>query len=202
MAEFRVRRHIAAEGRLPMVCMRCGVPATILKSKRMTYKPGWLAWLLFSAIFFFPILLVHLILSLVLEKRSILNAPLCKRHEGHWQVRSLVLWSLFLGACALGIGGIVVLPHNIGGLLCFGSGIAALGWWITTAVLSETSLHATEITDDVMTLTGVSQEFLDAVVNLTNAEMADRLKEQLYFRPSSPDDPPGPEDQFYDPHKQ
>lgn len=84
MAEFRVRYHVAAEGRLPMICMRCGRPATTRKERRMVYKPGWVVWLLIVGILFLPLLLAYLIVALCLEKRC---GAFCSRHWTEFKTR-------------------------------------------------------------------------------------------------------------------
>src|SRR5271166_3724350 len=100
MPEFRVRRYVASQSQLPMICMLCGAPATTRKSKRMVYRPSWVLALILLGV------LPYLIVALILEKRCVLQAPCCSRHEGHWRMRTLILWGIFLGASVLGIAGI------------------------------------------------------------------------------------------------
>jgi hypothetical protein len=191
MAEFRVRRHVAAEGRLPMICMLCGAPATTRKNKRMIYKPSWILMLILLGV------LPYFIVSFALEKRALLVAPLCERHQGHWRTRNLVLWGIFLSACVLA-GAALLAGKQFGGFLCMGACCIGLVWLVTAAVLYETSLHATEITTEGMTLTGVSLHFLDALRTVQPPPQV-KLEEQRYFQSSPRSDAPGPADEFYDP---
>jgi len=191
MPEFRVRRYVAAEGQLPMICMLCGARATTRKSKRMVYRPSWVLALMLLGV------LPYLIVAFILEKRCVLQAPFCSHHEGHWRTRTLILWGVFLGACVLGVAGIAV-GQDVGGALCGVSCVVLLAWLITAAVLHETSLHATEITDEGMTLTGVSVQFLNAL-RMAPAPPNMPLQEQAYFRRSAQPGMPGPGDQYYDP---
>lgn len=194
MAEFRVSRYVAQDGQLPMICMRCGAPAIAYRKKGMTYRPGWVLLLILLG------LLPFLIVALITEKRCRLMAPLCEQHEGHWRVRRLWLWGIFLSAVVIGVGGLVTRNDSIMGMACFASAIIGLGWLITAAVLHETSIHSTEITDAGMTLVGVSQRFLDALYSQPRTNPSGRLEEQEYFRPGGRGErPPGPGDQYYNP---
>jgi hypothetical protein len=185
-----------------MICMRCGAPATVTKRKRMTYRPGWVLILILFG------LLPFLIVSLILEKRCRLVAPFCEQHRGHWSVRSLWLWGIFMTAFAIGVAGIAMvaaLPAgrsggDIFGVTCPLSLVILLGWLITAAVLHETSIHATEITDYGMTLACVSERFLNALYQQQRANPYARLEEQQYFGQGQRRDvPSGPGDQYYDP---
>jgi hypothetical protein len=193
MPEFRVRRHVAAEALLPPICMRCGAPATAWRRKRMVYRPSWVLVLLLAGV------VPYLIVALILEKRCKLQAPFCERHKEHWTVRALVLWIVFLSACVLGAAALVAGGKDISGVLCVASCVVLLGWLITAAVLHETSIHATEITDEGMTLTCVSAAFLNAL-RTAPAPPSVAMEEQGYFRPEPyPNTAPGPADQYYDP---
>jgi len=191
MAEFRVRRHIAAEGRLPMICMLCGEPAVTQKSKRMIYKPSWTLVLLL--LFVLP----YFVAAILLEKRATLVAPFCTRHQGHWRNRTLVLWGIFLVACTLAVAAVVV-SEPVAYRCLFVMFCVGFGWLITAAILYETSLHTTEITREGMTITGVSVHFLEALRDVQRQPTVN-LEEQGYFQSAPRSDAPGPADEFYDP---
>ena len=86
-----IRLHVQqADGRLPMVCMRCGEPANVVKTKKLSYYPRWLILLVLGGV---PGLLLLVILALVLRKRATLQTPLCDRHQGHWTIRLAIGWA-------------------------------------------------------------------------------------------------------------
>jgi hypothetical protein len=80
-----IRLHVQqANGRLPMVCIRCGEPATVVRTKTMSYYPRWLIFLVLGGL---PGLLLIVVLALGLRKRARLQTPLCDRHQNHWTIR-------------------------------------------------------------------------------------------------------------------
>src|ERR1700720_2814473 len=102
MAFLRLHRE-QADGQLPMVCMRCGDPANIVKTKRLYWFPRWV-YLLFLI---HPILVV--IFALILTRRARIQAPLCERHRWHWLVRQAFVWLTLLGLLILGAGVVFLL---------------------------------------------------------------------------------------------
>jgi hypothetical protein len=168
-----IRLHVQqAEGHLPMVCMRCGAPATVLKVKKMSWYPRWIIVLIVVGA---PGLLLGLILALVLRKTARLHAPLCEDHQGHWTTRLVINWVIGVLAIGLSVGGFIGFialdsarprgPNTDGlmAMMCIGSLVAFFGWLIMAAILHNTSIRPDEITRTHILLAGVSETFVDAV---------------------------------------
>src|ERR1700722_12168700 len=86
-----------ANGYFPAVCMVCGQPATMTKTKAMSWCPPWVGVLILFGV------LPYAVVAAILTKRAAVQAPFCDRHHGHWVNRLLLLWSLvfvfgFIGA--------------------------------------------------------------------------------------------------------
>jgi hypothetical protein len=75
---------------LPDVCLRCGAPATLHKSKTFSWHPPWVYVLLIAG------LLPFAIVAIVLTKRRRVEAPLCEQHKHHWLIRQLLILPTFL----------------------------------------------------------------------------------------------------------
>src|SRR5262245_28530139 len=102
MAQIRLGRY-EAEGGLPRVCMRCGAPATLFKTKNFSWYPSWVYILLLAG------LLPFAIVALIMQKKMRVSAPLCDQHKHHWVwptaaavVALLLLLGMLFGGIALG----------------------------------------------------------------------------------------------------
>ena len=166
-----IRLHVKqADGGLPMVCMRCGEAATIVKTKKMSYYPRWLILLVLAGA---PGIIILGILALILRKRARLQAPFCEQHQGHWTIRLAVSWAAATVVGIFGIASIVVLillenagPRHgdvLSPFLCFGGLVVFIGLLILLAVLQNTSIRPDEITATHILLNGVSDAFVTAV---------------------------------------
>jgi hypothetical protein len=166
-----IRLHVQqADGGLPMVCMRCGEPATVVKTKKMSYYPRWLLVLVLAGGLGVMILVP---LALILRKRATLQAPLCDRHQSHWTLRTAISWAAAVTVILAGIASFVVfiLVDNAGPrnadifmpLLCFGGIFLFIGLLILVAVLQNTAIRPDEITRTHILLNGVSDAFVTAV---------------------------------------
>src|ERR1700693_44489 len=102
MAEIRLHLD-EADGGLPTVCMRCGEPATVGKSRRMSWCPPWVGVLILVG------LVPYVIVALILTKRTLVQAPFCDQHKGHWLKRMLIGLGTFLGVAIVGVGSFVLL---------------------------------------------------------------------------------------------
>jgi hypothetical protein len=162
-----------ADGRLPMVCMRCGEPATVTRSKNMSWCPPWVGVLILAG------LLPYLIVAIVLTKRTHVQGPFCDRHKGHWLSRVLIVASTAVLVAMVGIGAIVLVSaaprqrgdESLTGLVCLGGFVLFLAWLIAMMIVQNTAIRPKEITDYDIVLTGVCDAFVDAV------EEADRERE-------------------------
>src|SRR6516162_11189643 len=166
-----MRMHVdQANGGLPMVCMRCGDPALVVKSKKLSYYPRGL---LFLVLLGAPGLVLLLILALALRKTALLQAPLCERHQGHWTIRAVISWAgtiLVVLLCTAGLAFFIALidwrqrhAEDLGGLVCLASLGVFVVWLIVLAVLQNTAIRPDEITRTHILLNGVSDEFVQAV---------------------------------------
>jgi hypothetical protein len=166
-----IRLHVQqADGRLPMVCMRCGEPATVVKTKMMSYYPRWLILLVLMGL---PGLILLVILGLVLRKRARLQTPLCDKHQGHWTIRLAMGWAAAVVVIVMAIAGVVAIimlenagPRNadvFAPFLCFTWVFAFIGLLILLVILHSTSIRPDEITRTHILLNGVSEAFVTAV---------------------------------------
>ena len=165
MAEIRLRLR-EANGGLPDVCMCCGEPSTVLKSKNMSWCPPWVLVLILAG------LLPYAIVATILTRRATIQAPLCDQHKGHWFKRTM--WNvgtffLFAAIC----GGMFFLGVALGdngrqgdtfmGIACGLSALLGVTWLIILIVAQYTAIRPKEITDKDIPLTNVAKEFVDAV---------------------------------------
>jgi hypothetical protein len=168
MAEIRVRLR-EADGGLPDVCMCCGEPSTILKSKNLSWCPPWVGILILGG------LLPYLIVAMIMTKRTTIQAPLCDQHKGHWFNRTLLTVGTFFLFGAIGVGAFIlagILGNNgpgrrnddsFMGMACALSAVLGLAWLIILIIAQNTAIRPKEITDRDITLAGLSQAFVDAV---------------------------------------
>ena len=166
-----IRLHVKqADGGLPMICMRCGEPATVVKTKKMAYYPRWLLVFVVSGL---PGIILLGILALILMKRAQLQAPLCERHQNHWTIRLAISWAAAVAVVVLAIAGVVLLvildrpgpgPGDIlFPVLCSGGLFLFVGLMILLAIVQRTSITPDEITGTHILLNGVSEAFVTAV---------------------------------------
>jgi hypothetical protein len=187
MATVRLGRHEAKMGDLPQVCMCCGEAATEYRPKVFSRSPWWiyvpipLGMLPLLPLFgrpnewfilFLPSgLLPFFFLAYFLNRRMLVRAPLCDLHHFHWRWRSLLLF----GGLGLPIlaGLFYIAFENLGGaktiqpireVLLIIFAIALVLIWVTAAIaLKATAIHETVIDDNSITLTGVANEFVEAL---------------------------------------
>ena len=164
-----------ADGELPMVCMRCGEPATVVKTKNMAWCPPWVPVLILAGV------IVYIIVAIILTKRARLQAPLCDEHKGHWLYRQLIIWGTFLPLLVIGIAAVVGIsnaPNQVRNILCpfFGIGglVALIAGVVLLAVAQSTAIRPKEITDREILLEGVADEFVQAVEEMDRDRRARR----------------------------
>jgi hypothetical protein len=167
---------------LPSVCARCGTPAQHRVRRTFAWYPSWVILLLFAGV------LPYLIVSSVLRKQRTVPVPLCDRHAKHWRWRTILTYGALLGLCLVGVSSMVFADREWGptanmvaGLVCIGAVCALFPWLIMVLILQATSIRAVEITDDSITLTGLSQEFAD-VVHQQQEEMEGEPEEDFGVR--------------------
>jgi hypothetical protein len=167
MATVRLSRYEVEEQLLPAVCLQCGAPATRERRKAFSWYPPWINLLIFVG------LIPFLIVALVLTKRMTMHAPFCEEHRNHWNWRSWFVWLGLMLVMFLGFGAVVVaiILANRGvvngdtmvGLACVGTLLIGLIWLVAAAIIQQTAIRPTEITDRRLTLTNVSDYFIDAL---------------------------------------
>src|SRR5215471_12290618 len=123
-----IRLHVQqADGHLPMVCMRCGEPATVIKTKKLSWYPRWILAFVFLGA---PGILILVILAAVLRKSARLQAPFCGRHQGHWTIRLVITWVSTIAMVLIGVGLVLLMilldqarqrqPDVLGPFVCVG----------------------------------------------------------------------------------
>jgi hypothetical protein len=195
MAQIRLTRTELQHERLPGVCMSCGQQATLYKNKTFSWFPSWVWVLLLCSLWPF------LIVALILTKRMNVGVPLCDAHRYHWVKRNLFAILGLLLCAGLCFGGVLVsddldkngdpaLRDTIQSITFGGAGVLFVAWLITICVLQATAIRSVEITDETITLAGVSPRFIDAV----KRQLRDEDEYDLPERP-----PRGGSEQVYDP---
>lgn len=144
-----------ADGHLPMVCMRCGAPATVVETRIMKWYP-------FMASFY--------------ERKARLCAPLCAPHRNHWTKRTVATW--IAGICIAGFFvGTIFATDRIHGSIFTLTDATAFGFCIAivTAIVAieRSAIRPREITRTHILLSGVCEAFVDAV---ENAEIEHRVR--------------------------
>jgi len=159
MAQVTIGVLEAQEGHFPPVCIRCGRPAAVYKSTRLTWRPELVHVLLLGT--FVP----FVIFALLSRKRMRIKAPFCDAHRNYWLNRRILRLIAFvapvivLGA-ALFLFGTSDLPERLRtpwGLLW----IVSVVWLVLFAALRFTAIRPTKIDDESMDLSGASPEFVE-----------------------------------------
>ncbi len=151
-----------ADGYLPAVCMCCGEPATVTQTKRVKWHPPWAPG----------------IMALAMTRYATLQAPFCDKHKGHWFKWSMVLWGSFFLFLLLGGGSLIIalnLPRAMDTALliaCIGSGLLGIIWLGILIMCMSYSIRTAEITDEEISLVGVSKKFVEAVAEEERAQEA------------------------------
>src|SRR5262245_42447636 len=116
MATVVLRRNEVEEQSLPFVCLRCGRPAEVWKSKRF-------------------LLAMH---GPAAGKLTHIEVPLCKSHRRHWLWRGLIGWGVGGTLVACFLSGLLAVaepqevPANLRPALAvvFGIGFLGLVLWL------------------------------------------------------------------------
>jgi hypothetical protein len=167
MAQIRLYRSEVKEGRLPRICMRCGAEADAERRRDLTWYPPWVNLLVLIGV------LPAAIVAMILTKRMTVYAPVCANHKNHWLVRSLIIYGGLVGIILLALGAVFVLAMAdqgggrgqpvLTGIVCGGSVLLLIVWLVVVAIAQSTAIRPKEITDKTITLTGVSEEFVNTL---------------------------------------
>jgi hypothetical protein len=196
MAQVKMGRYEVEKRELPGVCARCGQPTRYYKTKNFSWYPPWIGITILIA------LPVFLILALVMTKRMTVGVPLCDKHKYHWGVRLAIILLGLLAVILIGVGALVLggmisdsdkdTGATIMGLGMAGAGVLFLVWLITVVVVQSTAIRPTEITDTSITLTGLSDAFVEAVESEAGREDDyDRPRPRPRSRPAPRDEDEG-----------
>jgi hypothetical protein len=81
----------------PEVCMKCGARSSVIVNKTFSWTPQWVgALVVVGLLLFLPLALIFIIVSAVMTKRMAVKVPLCDKHKGHWTMRMLIPFWVFL----------------------------------------------------------------------------------------------------------
>jgi hypothetical protein len=149
---------------LPSVCVCCGKRATGHKEKTFAWFPRWTYLLLIVGA------LPYVILAMALQKRMRVRLPVCERHQG--PPVGLILFRIFAVFYLLGLPWIVIaVSASTERTLGRGNPLAVtllVGWLVGIFVLlgllvavNRRQVRPIRITNDTLTLTGVSEQFAD-----------------------------------------
>jgi hypothetical protein len=169
---------------LPLVCMKCGAEATVVRKRQFSWYPPWI-WVLFL-LSVWPFIIV----ALILTKRATVEIPFCDKHKNHF------LWRLLAGGAGVavlvgtGVFGYSIAeasaPKNNGGDIF---GAVCLIWFILLAVFALTvgvfnmltTIRPTVIDNRKIRLTNVSSEFAKAF-DEAEAEREDDIDREVRER--------------------
>ena len=170
MPTIHLRDYETEERLLPEVCMCCGEPATVHRDRNFSWYPSWVIVIILLS------LLIGLIVALVLTKRRRVFVPLCDWHKSHWSKRTAIILVGFLALIALLVFSVMYAidrpgPGNdMSWIFFLALLVFFLAWLVMVIVLQLTAIRPTEITAEDITLTGVSQQFIDALDDLRAEE--------------------------------
>jgi hypothetical protein len=148
---------------LPPVCMKCGAPATVRKSKQFSWVPPSIAG-------FALIPVAYAVLALVMTKRQRVETTFCDRHSSYWWLYPLILWIAVVGIVGFGVVLWIAAMaaagpgrDEVGALPCLGIAGGVIVLAIVAAIINNSRIRPKEITDRHIYLDGVCAEFADAV---------------------------------------
>jgi hypothetical protein len=166
-----------ADGRLPPVCMCCGAPATVFKTKKMYFWPRWTLFLIILHPFLFWLA------AFIFSKKARVRAPFCDRHQRHWLDRRLLSWGSGASLGLVGCGAFAFLAmheSHVPGpeVACFGGLCLLVVWLIVVVIVRSTEIQPVVITKSEVVLKGVAEEFVEAI------QEADRARLEAIGNPS------------------
>jgi hypothetical protein len=159
MADIRLGRYEIEHYDPPPVCARCGAPSVVCKDHRFQWAPPWIYILLVFGV------IPYAIAAGVTMRRMVVPIPLCERHKWHWGGRTAVVLLGLVGVFLVMFGGIA-LGNEVNfdpAFVFIPVGLLFLVWIVGAVILAVTTIRPREITDKSITLSGVSQEFIDAL---------------------------------------
>jgi hypothetical protein len=176
MAEVELRREDLQVHALPMLCIRCGRPASVVQKHTFFWTGDAYGWR-------------TAILRLLQIKWLTVAVPLCGQHQNLWRMRAvrfvIAIGSLVTCVAWLGVLGLTVprepgrpvQPDNEWGwliaLLTVGLFVALVYLLIQLLGWRHNTIRAVEIKGNRIVLSGVADEFIDALEQRTLPAQAD-----------------------------
>jgi hypothetical protein len=178
---------------LPDVCMQCGAPAEGRKSKLYSWYHPEFNLLIFGML---PGWILLAALSNVLTKRRQVERPLCAKHINQWPWRTFTALGGFALFVVVGFAAAFVMAtperggksNPLGGILCAEAFVILLVWLVVVVVISSSTIRPTVITDESITLTNVSKEFVLAYEDEMERDNQSRIDDEVRDRWRNPRD--------------
>ena len=169
---------------LPMVCMKCGAPATVRKSKVFIRIPPSKEPVAHFLVHFLPV--VGVVLVAFVFKRYYLETPFCDNHKNYWRKYPLMMWLWVLGMVAFNAACMIATAAALAAnnmepdvvrvlamLVGFAVAVPELIVLLVILVMNRT-IRITEFTSHHLCVSEVSPEFAAAVEDL---EVVQQVKE-------------------------
>ncbi|QEL14428.1 DUF2254 domain-containing protein [Limnoglobus roseus] len=159
MATVRLTKDQCQRDELPGLCARCGRPASTHIDRTFAWNPPWVGVFLLAGI------LPGVILLFATQRRLRVRLPMCERHLRHWRSPTTFTWiglPVCLGIIVFGLFVLGEIHHGASpvanaGVFTFLAWIAVVGVWHSRLIRPE------RIDANGIVLTGVAEEFADAV---------------------------------------
>jgi hypothetical protein len=164
-----MERYEAEKGDLPQICMCCGAPATVRTKQIFCSGADWVMTILGAVV------IRHDISDMT--NRTAVWTCFCERHGSYWAKRRLLVVCSLAGMVFLPFGGLTFLSTiELGGAdllmqLWIASVGLLIGWIILTVSVYRHTIRATEVTVSSITLTGVCEEYFQAVEDYRSTKM-------------------------------
>lgn len=159
-----VKIRFSEADNLPHVCVYCGKPASMEKSKKYSKRPSWVSIFFFIGLFLWLFALLWVVLLFLAGTSKTLMMPVCDRHAncGKWSMR---IFLTGLAVFAIGVMAGVLLHEtnkNLAENILIGGTLAFILAGLFAAFTADSQISALAIDDRSVTLKGVSKEFAAA----------------------------------------
>jgi len=176
MARVRLRETETHPSRLPEVCIVCGAPSAKFSKRIFSWYPWWAA---------LPLLLVILpgaITMMVFTKRRTVHVPFCSAHRRYFHTRGFLTWLPLITLIILCPLAVLLPPLLLdpdvstdeAPIMWIVLGVCLLLAVLTVVVLLNTGVRATEITEESIALSGVDDDFANALADLRDERRRSR----------------------------
>ena len=156
MAQITLTYGEANLGHGPQLCMECGAKAGSNLEKQFQWKPRWIG------VFILMGLLPYLIAAVMTNMKMRVMVPFCEEHKNHFAKRQLFGWGGFV-ALVMMFCALAWVPKAALDSVLIGDMLAVLAWLFGLAIYGQWALRPTEITTRDITLTNVSDAYVQAL---------------------------------------